>query len=117
MSQWWSWALTIVGVTGLYFAGKKKAFGWGIGIAAQFLWIAYAIATQQWGFILGSIAYGSVYTKNFISWRRSDKRVFKPQPIRPAVRVEYHVPKHRAYTPPPLVDPVVEPFIPTDYEG
>lgn len=70
MNQWWSWLLTGVGVTGLYFAGRKNKVGWAIGFAAQSLWILYAVATRQWGFIVSAGAYGSVYARNWLRWRR-----------------------------------------------
>lgn len=70
MNQWWSWLLTFVGVTGLYFAGKKNLYGWAIGLGAQLLWISYAIVTKQWGFIFSAFAYGGVYLKNYISWKK-----------------------------------------------
>jgi hypothetical protein len=66
----WSLALAAVGVLGLYLSGKKNYWGWGIGLGAQVLWIVYAIVTQQWGFILSALAYGWVYGKNFLSWRK-----------------------------------------------
>lgn len=66
--QLWSWLLTAVGVTGLYFAGKKKAWAWFIGLGAQVLWFSYAIVTEQYGFIVSSFAYGWVYLKNGMSW-------------------------------------------------
>lgn len=74
MSQYWSWALTAVGAFGLYLAGRKNKAGWTIGLSAQFLWISYAIATRQWGFIASAIIYGSVYAKNFLRWRADDKQ-------------------------------------------
>jgi nicotinamide riboside transporter PnuC len=67
---WWSWVLTVVGVTGLYFAGKKRAIGWAIGIFAQTLWFTYAITTEQYGFLFSCLVYGWVYVKNFRCWRR-----------------------------------------------
>lgn len=69
----WSWILTAVGVFGLYLAGKKNKFGWAVGIAAQSLWMAFAISTEQYGFLLSALAYGWVYTKNFLAWRREAK--------------------------------------------
>ncbi|MFF3092280.1 hypothetical protein [Streptomyces cyaneofuscatus] len=69
MIAWWSWLLTAVGVTGLYFAGRKRALGWGIGLGAQLLWIAYALATKQYGFLVSAFAYGWVYGRNFRVWR------------------------------------------------
>lgn len=70
MHPFWSWLLTAVGVTGLYLAGRKSKAGWVVGFGAQALWIAYAIATRQWGFIASAVAYGAVYARNWLRWRR-----------------------------------------------
>jgi hypothetical protein len=72
MTQWWSWALTAVGVFGLWLAGRRSPWGWAVGIGAQVLWLAYAISTKQWGFLVSCFAYGAVYIKNFRAWRRAD---------------------------------------------
>jgi hypothetical protein len=69
VSPYWSYLLAAVGIFGLYLAGKKIWWSWGVGIAAQVLWIAYAIATEQWGFIVAALGYGWVYTKNYLAWR------------------------------------------------
>ena len=68
MNAWWSYLLTAVGVTGLVLAGRKLWWAWLIGLGAQVLWIAYAIATEQWGFIVSAIAYGWVYATNTHRW-------------------------------------------------
>ncbi|MFC8432243.1 hypothetical protein [Streptomyces sp. NPDC057253] len=69
MVAWWSWVLTAVGVTGLYFAGRRRALGWAIGLGAQVLWIGYALTTKQYGFLVSAGAYGWVYARNFRVWR------------------------------------------------
>ncbi|TDC30085.1 hypothetical protein E1211_24890 [Micromonospora sp. 15K316] len=79
MSQYWSWSLTAVGVLGIYLAGRRSAAGWGVGVAAQVLWIAYAIATRQWGFIASALAYSTVYGRNWLAWRR-DTSAPSPSP-------------------------------------
>lgn len=66
----WSWLLTAVGVTGLWIAGSRSKWGWGIGIGAQTLWFTYAVATGQYGFIVGCLFYGSMYVRNFLKWHR-----------------------------------------------
>jgi hypothetical protein len=68
MNQLWSWTLTAIGVTGLYLAGRRSWTGWAIGLAAQTLWLTYAIVTRQWGFIVSALAYGAVYTRNLRAW-------------------------------------------------
>lgn len=62
--QAWSWLLGACGVAGLYLAGRRSPWGWGVGVAVQFLWLAYALVTRQWGFIVTAVAYGAVNAKN-----------------------------------------------------
>lgn len=73
MTQWWSWLLTVVGVSGLYLAGRRNWWGWAIGLGAQVLWIAYAVSTSQWGFLGSAGAYGWVYARNLLAWRLEEK--------------------------------------------
>lgn len=70
----WSYLLTAVGVIGLWLAGRRRWQGWAIGLAAQTLWIWYAISTRQWGFLLSALAYGTVYGRNLWRWRRDLRR-------------------------------------------
>lgn len=72
MEWWWSWLLATLGVTGLWFAGNKSIWGWVIGISVQVLWIVYAIATAQWGFIFSALAFAAVNIRNFIKWRKDE---------------------------------------------
>jgi hypothetical protein len=70
---WWSISLSLIGITGLHIAGMKSQWGWFIGLGAQFLWVVFAIATNQYGFILSAAAYGAVNWNNLRKWR-ADKR-------------------------------------------
>lgn len=65
---WWSILLAAVGIFGLYIATLKLWWGWIISLGAQVLWIVYAIATSQYGFIFSALAYAAVYSKGAISW-------------------------------------------------
>lgn len=61
----WSYLLAVVGVTGIFLAGRTPAWrGWALGLAAQVLWVVYALATEQYGFLLSAFAYGTVYGLN-----------------------------------------------------
>ena len=66
----WSLALAAVGVFGLWLAGRKSRWGWAVGFGAQVLWVAYATVTHQYGFYISAVAYGWVYGRNYLSWRR-----------------------------------------------
>jgi len=67
----WSWLLAMMGITGMYFVGKKRweAFLW--LIVMECLWIVFALQTRTYGFIVGSLAYIFVYTRNANLWRKS----------------------------------------------
>ena len=71
-NQLWSWFLAILGIIGMFFIGKKRweAFVW--LIVVECFWIIFAITSNQYGFILGSIVYGVVYAKNAIRWRSEE---------------------------------------------
>ena len=68
MQQWQSWALSIVGVIGIYLTGRKNWRGYAVGIVTECAWVWYAIITKQWGFIFGSTIYVSVYLFNINKW-------------------------------------------------
>ncbi len=73
MIQIWSWILAAVGIIGIWLAGRHNKLGWAIGLGAQVLWLAYAVATKQWGFIATAFAYGFVYGRNWLRWRRLER--------------------------------------------
>ena len=62
------WMLSIVGVTAMLIVGRGVWWGWSIAFANECLWIAYALATQQRGFILGAVCYGAVNLTNAHRW-------------------------------------------------
>lgn len=63
MSPLWSFALAAVGITGLLIAATRPHVGWWFNIAAQAVWLAYAVATRQWGFVLTAVAYTVAYVR------------------------------------------------------
>lgn len=68
MPLWlWSYLLATVGILGIWLAGSKRRVGWAVGLSAQVLWVAYAVASEQYGFLVTAVAYGAVYLRN---WRR-----------------------------------------------
>lgn len=80
----WSFVLAAVGIAGIYLAGRKSKWGWGLGLAAQILWLVFALTTDQYGFILTAVAYGAVYGKNLWQWHQEDA------PRRQAERTTVH---------------------------
>lgn len=70
--EYWSWILAAIGITGIFFVGKKTVWGWLILLANEFIWIAYALSTKQYGFIISAAAYAAVYIRSYIHWRRDE---------------------------------------------
>jgi hypothetical protein len=73
MNQWWSWILAVIGVSGIYVVGNKNMLGWLVLCINECIWILYALATKQYGFIIMALAYASVYIKSFRQWRAEEK--------------------------------------------
>jgi len=69
----WSYVLAVIGVTGIFFVGRKTIWGWLVLLVNEGIWIAYALATKQYGFILMATAYSAVYIRSFIHWKRDDR--------------------------------------------
>lgn len=66
--QIWSWILSAMGVLCFWLAGRKIWWAWYVGLSTQCVWLAYSLATQQWGFLVGVALYTAVYTKNARLW-------------------------------------------------
>jgi nicotinamide riboside transporter PnuC len=69
----WSWILAAIGVTGIFFVGRKTIWGWLILLVNECIWIAYAISSKQYGFIFMATAYSIVYIKSYLMWREEQR--------------------------------------------
>lgn len=67
---WLSIVLGVVGITGIFIAGKGKWQGWALGLAIQPVWFIFAIVTEAYGLLLICFGYAFVYANNLIKWRR-----------------------------------------------
>ncbi|WP_277835294.1 hypothetical protein [Speluncibacter jeojiensis] len=50
---------------------RRLWWGFAIGLAAQLLWVAYALTTHQLGFILSATGYGTAYAIGAREWWRT----------------------------------------------
>jgi len=67
---YWSWILAAIGVTGIFLVGQKTIWGWLVLSCNECLWIAYALNTKQYGFIVMATAYVIVYLKSYYEWSK-----------------------------------------------
>jgi len=66
----WSWVLAAIGVTGIFFVGRKVIWAWLLLLFNELLWIIYAVTTKQYGFFVAALAYGVVYIRSYIHWSK-----------------------------------------------
>lgn len=64
--RFWAWALTGLQVLAMWIAGSGRRAGWILGAGVQPGWIAYALLTDQEGFILGCVVSAGVQLSNVI---------------------------------------------------
>lgn len=67
---YWSYILTIVGLLGFIAVGRKIWWAWFVNLGCQILWFTYSIVTQQWGFLIGAVAYTLIFSLNAYKWTR-----------------------------------------------
>ena len=72
MSLWWSFTLTAFGAAGIFLTYRSYTayLGPAIGISIQLVWVAYAIASQQWWFIVSALLYGGSHLYGIRKRRR-----------------------------------------------
>lgn len=58
---------------GMHIIGKKDSRGWLIGLANQFLWVAFIIHTQSWGLLILTVILTKIYLTSYLSWRKEDE--------------------------------------------
>lgn len=62
----WAWLLTGLQVLSLWSAGRRYWWGWLMGGCVQLPWIAYAVMTDQVGFIPGCLISALVQIHSFV---------------------------------------------------
>jgi hypothetical protein len=64
--QAWPWLLTGLQVLALWSAGRRWWWGWLLGGSVQIPWVAYALMTEQIGFIPGCAISATVQIAAFL---------------------------------------------------
>lgn len=55
LEQLFPYILMGVGIVGFELAGRRVWWAWYVNIANQGLWLAFALITGYWGFVVGTI--------------------------------------------------------------
>lgn len=75
----WPWLLTGLQVLALWSAGQRRWWGWLLGGSVQLPWIAYALVTDQLGFIPGCAVSASVQIHSYLGNTSQRKPISTPQ--------------------------------------
>jgi hypothetical protein len=71
----WPWLLTGLQVLSLWSAGRQYWWGWLMGGSVQLPWIAYAVMTEQVGFVPGCLISAAVQLYTFARNTTRNKRL------------------------------------------
>jgi hypothetical protein len=89
LDQIFPYVLMAVGIVGFELAGRRVWWAWYVNIANQGLWLAFALITGYWGFVVGTIFYTYQFSLNAYRWSKDRHTLNKPPDIyRPMGRVE-----------------------------
>ena len=72
IESWVQWVLATRNVGSAYLSGKRNKWGWALLVVTQLLFVAYAIATSQYGFLLQNVAMAAIGVVNYVKWMRED---------------------------------------------
>jgi nicotinamide riboside transporter PnuC len=81
-----SWIVTFVGLLGFWLAGRKIWWAWYINIANQLAWVAFALITEYYAFLLGTAFYLVVFVRNAYLWTKN--RNVKPDVYVPFAQLD-----------------------------
>lgn len=62
-----SYLIAIIGIVAFWLVGggpRSRAVSFCLSFLNQVIWIIYAVATEQHGFILGAVVFGAVAIRN-----------------------------------------------------
>lgn len=71
LNQWVPWLLGAGNATSALLTGNRKLAGWPVLIITQLAFIAYAVATEQTGFVLQNYLMIAIGLYNTIEWMRA----------------------------------------------
>ncbi|HZA71301.1 MAG TPA: hypothetical protein VE476_00150 [Propionibacteriaceae bacterium] len=62
--------LSVFALTVAELAGRKLRVAWLVGISAQAGWVAYALLTGNFGFLISVAGFTVIYVRNYRAWNR-----------------------------------------------
>jgi hypothetical protein len=73
VSVWWSVGLAASAIVITWLLGNRWTPAWLLAVGLQLLWVAYALATRQWGFLASAAVFSVLNARNYRKWRQLDR--------------------------------------------
>ena len=61
-----SYVLSALSLISLWLMGNKSVWGIIVGLLTQILWIIYALMLEQYGLLIGVVAYTVIHVRNLL---------------------------------------------------
>lgn len=68
-----SYVLSALSLISLWFMGNKSVWGIIVGLLTQILWIIYALMLEQYGLLIGVVAYTVIHVRNLLKWTKESR--------------------------------------------
>jgi len=65
------WVISFTSFVMLWAMGDRKWWAPILGIANQFIWVAFVMINEKWGLLPGVILYTAVHARNAYKWMKS----------------------------------------------
>ncbi len=67
-----SWVCSLSSITMIYLMGNRSIAGPIVGLASQFAWAGFTVASGQHGLWPGVIGFAVVHGRNLIKWKKEN---------------------------------------------
>lgn len=68
-----SYVLSALSLISLWLMGDKSVWGVIVGLLTQILWIIYALMLEQYGLLIGVVAYTVIHVRNLLKWTKESR--------------------------------------------
>lgn len=68
-----SYVLSALSLISLWLMGNKSVWGIIVGLLTQILWIIYALMLEQYGLLIGVVAYTVIHVRNLLKWTKESR--------------------------------------------
>jgi nicotinamide riboside transporter PnuC len=74
INEWGSWAVSLGGLFAWWIMGRKTWWAWYVVLVNEMGWIAFGVATRQYGFALTSVPFTAIGIRNAYKWTQEHRQ-------------------------------------------